>query len=232
MGSPIDKVHYFFESYAGRYHRYNRVVEELRGDIGTWPFARDAKARVHWINFWDRADIISGALYTPTNRAYATIRVDNVHTNNLGWPNPAGAHLGYFENAQVIEAIFRATFDDAFELGARTGVEEPKDAERDAVLASQESFASTAIVHRMLLAVPWLVVAGAIAVKLGARSWIAASALVPLAIVVFVMLAARPVRPIEVQPPEATPAAKKDAQAVDALPSPAPTEDGDDEEAA
>jgi hypothetical protein len=43
MGSPIDKIEYFFESYRSGSHRYKRVVEELRGDIGNVPFCRNRK---------------------------------------------------------------------------------------------------------------------------------------------------------------------------------------------
>ena len=60
MGSPIDKIHYFFESYRSSYHRYVRVVEALRGDISTAPFAKNRKPHIHWINVWDRGDAISG----------------------------------------------------------------------------------------------------------------------------------------------------------------------------
>jgi hypothetical protein len=231
MGSPIDKVHYFFESNAGSYHRYNRVVEELRGDIGTWPFAWNAKARVRWINFWDRADIISDALFTPTNRAYDTISVDNVETNNLTWPDPAGAHLAYFENAQVIETVFRATFDASFEWPARRGLEPTKDATRDAVLASQESRASTNFFHWMLVWLPWLVIGGAIAVKRGVfPPSLAAAALAPLAIVFLVRVAARPARPIDFETDEPRPAPKAEAEGANAV-APEAVE-GDDEEAA
>jgi hypothetical protein len=43
MGSPIDKIEYFFESYSSSSHRYKRVIEALRGDIGTPPFSRNGK---------------------------------------------------------------------------------------------------------------------------------------------------------------------------------------------
>ena len=70
MGSPIDKIEYFFESYSTRSHRYKRVVENLRGDIGTPPFCdRDGAPRIHWVNYWDEGDVISGALHSPASAA-------------------------------------------------------------------------------------------------------------------------------------------------------------------
>ena len=114
FGSPIDKVHYFFESYSGKYHRYNRVVEELRGDIGTLPFSRKGWPLVHWINFWDQADIVSAPLFSPANRGFPDIHVNNVEVSNGTFPDPAGAHTGYFENPEVVKTIFQATFDNDF----------------------------------------------------------------------------------------------------------------------
>jgi hypothetical protein len=43
LGSPIDKIEYFFESYRSPFHRYRRVVEYLSGDISTEPFCRNGK---------------------------------------------------------------------------------------------------------------------------------------------------------------------------------------------
>jgi hypothetical protein len=57
MGSPIDKIEYFFESYSSPSHRYKRVIEALRGDIGSPPFMRNRRPHIHWINFWDQGDV-------------------------------------------------------------------------------------------------------------------------------------------------------------------------------
>jgi hypothetical protein len=78
LGSPIDKIHYFFESRTSKHHRFNRVVEEVRGDIGEVPFAKNRKPHMHWINFWDVGDIISGPLETSSNPRNPWLRVDNV----------------------------------------------------------------------------------------------------------------------------------------------------------
>src|SRR5262249_28825963 len=88
MGSPIDKIEYFFESYSSRSHRYKRVVESLRGDIGSPPFTRNRHPHIHWINFWDQGDVISGALQSPASAAEFCQRVDNVHVRSLSFPAP------------------------------------------------------------------------------------------------------------------------------------------------
>lgn len=110
IASPIDKIQYFFESYKSRFHRYKRVVEDLRGDIGGVPFSRNRKPHIHWINFWDEGDIISGAIHSPTSRRGLPNRVDNVHISNLYFPDPGASHSAYFDNRQVIGEIFSIIF--------------------------------------------------------------------------------------------------------------------------
>lgn len=114
LASPIDKVQYFFESYTSDHHRYNRVVEELRGDIGGPPFAKNGKPHIHWVNYWDRADIISGSLESPSNSEKSTLRVDNVHTSNLYFPDPGASHSAYFQNRRVIGHLFDMIFRNKY----------------------------------------------------------------------------------------------------------------------
>ena len=110
MGSPIDKIEYFFESYRSPFHRYRRIKEELRGDIGTPPFSRSRKPFVHWINFWDDADLISGALHSPAGKDGFRQRVDNVHVASLAFPSPAASHSAYFFNRDVISRLFEIIY--------------------------------------------------------------------------------------------------------------------------
>lgn len=105
-GSPIDKIHYFFERDPGQ-HRYHRVVEDLRGDLGTEPFGNNGKPLIHWINFWDRADFVSGALESPANRRHPNLRVDNVEVSSGGLLNPVQAHTGYLDRPVVLDALLR-----------------------------------------------------------------------------------------------------------------------------
>lgn len=114
LGSPIDKIEYFFESYRSPFHRYRRVVEYLRGDIGTEPFCRNRKPFIHWINFWDDGDPVSGALHSPTGYRGFVQRVDNVHVASLPFPNPAASHSAYFQNRNVIGCLFEVIFARAW----------------------------------------------------------------------------------------------------------------------
>lgn len=110
MGSPIDKIEYFFESYASASHRYKRVVETLRGDIGTAPFTKNRKPHVHWINFWDAGDQISGALQSPASAEMTLNRVDNQQVASYHFPTTAASHSGYFTHRTVIATIFQAVY--------------------------------------------------------------------------------------------------------------------------
>lgn len=114
LGSPIDKIEYFFESFTSASHRYKRFAEDMRGDIGTVPFSRNKKPNIHWINFWDDGDVISGALQSPANRSGRAQRIDNVHVQALQFPAPGASHSAYFDDERVIDilsaAIFKGTY--------------------------------------------------------------------------------------------------------------------------
>jgi hypothetical protein len=114
MGSPIDKIEYFFESYSSPSHRYKRVVEALRGDIGVPPFTRNRHPHIHWINFWDQGDAISGALHSPASAIEFCQRVDNVHVASYGFPAPGASHAGYFTHRTVIDTLFQVIYRRAF----------------------------------------------------------------------------------------------------------------------
>lgn len=106
MGSPIDKVEYFFESYRSDFHRYRRVVEEIRGDIGEAPFSHNRKPHIHWVNYWDKADLISGPLHSPANSVRLQHLVDNVEVSNLFFADPGASHSAYFEHRDVVGDVF------------------------------------------------------------------------------------------------------------------------------
>jgi hypothetical protein len=110
LASPIDKIEYFFESYASGSHRYKRVVEELRGDIGSAPFTRRKTPHIHWLNFWDEGDLISGALHSPASAAEFCQRVDNIRVDSFGFPRALASHSGYFNNRTVISHLFEIIF--------------------------------------------------------------------------------------------------------------------------
>ncbi|MEJ2143226.1 MAG: hypothetical protein P8Y24_12885 [Gammaproteobacteria bacterium] len=106
LASPVDKIQYLFESFRSAYHRYRRVVDDLRGDLGTAPFSKNRKPHIHWINYWDRGDVVSGELYSVSNRRWVELNVDNVEVNHFHFPEPASSHLAYFNHRKVIGDLF------------------------------------------------------------------------------------------------------------------------------
>ena len=130
-GSPIDKIHYFFERDPAQ-HRYHRVVEDLRGDIGTEPFGDgNGNPLVHWVNFWDRADVISGTLESPNSRKYPLLSVRNVEVSRRGLLNPVRAHTGYLTQAAVLDPLSEIILNGSLPATtAKSGTPSPPDAVR------------------------------------------------------------------------------------------------------
>ena len=110
MGSPIDKIEYFFESYCSPSHRYKRVIEALRGDIDSDPFSHAQIPHIHWINFWDEGDAISGPLHSPAGTTQQLQRVDNVEIASFAFPDTGSSHSGYFSSKTVMARLFEVIF--------------------------------------------------------------------------------------------------------------------------
>ena len=164
IASPIDKINYFFESARSKFHRYTRVVETLRGDIGNAPFSRNAKRpkpHIHWVNYFDEADLISGGLHSPVNRSNIAIRVDNVHVSNLYFPNPGAAHSAYFENRRVISDVFEMIYLNQYNyenlpLLERNPGSREKYYDYDSVaLGPGDDRGGAFVLHVIACAVPW-----------------------------------------------------------------------------
>ena len=158
MGSPIDKIHYFFENQTSNYHRYNRIVEDIRGDISTSPFLQAKKPHIHWINFWDKADIISGSLQTPEGKMESSLRVDNHQISSFHFPFPGEAHLAYFENKKVIKTIYQSLFNNDYNFHTISAQKGKKDySSQNIGLGEGTKFTQPA--QLLILLLPWLVAA-------------------------------------------------------------------------
>lgn len=157
MGSPIDKIEYFFESYVSNSHRYKRVVEKLRGDIGSEPFSRNRKPYVHWINFWDQGDPISGPLHSPASRIGFRQHVDNIHVASYRFPAPGTSHAGYFGHQTVIDCLFRVICQRAssFRTLTQPAPDQPYDY-ASVYLGPGEPTGARMPLVLMALATPWL----------------------------------------------------------------------------
>jgi hypothetical protein len=119
LGSPIDKIHYFFESHPSNFSHHNYFMEQNRGNLKKW---RDANVfkKMNWINFYDCSDVISGPVYShntisqqPENKddpkEFQLVQhVWNVPINYFTWGSINNAHSSYFHNVQVISTIWDA----------------------------------------------------------------------------------------------------------------------------
>ena len=105
-GSPIDKVEYFFESSTSTSHRFLRVQEVLRGDTGGPPFAHNRKPHIHWINFWDDGDVVSGPLSSPMPAQRSINPIDNFHVKGFAFPFPGSSHTRYLSHRPVVTHLW------------------------------------------------------------------------------------------------------------------------------
>lgn len=192
MGSPIDKIEYFFESYVSNSHRYKRVVEKLRGDIGSEPFSDTRKPYIHWINFWDQGDPISGPLHSPASATGLRQRVDNVHVASYRFPDPGASHSGYFGHRAVIDCLFRVICHRAasFRTLKQPGPKLPYNYE-SVYLASKlsEPKGTRSPLLWMALATPWLALLSTLGLVFGSNTLAFAAGLPAAVLIVLLVIA-------------------------------------------
>ena len=171
FGSVIDKVHYLFETVSSPSYRYTFVVDHIRGDLGTSPFYHDFDQKdkteklqlpnIHWINFWDQADLASSPLYTPTNRQFYrqyNYMVDNYEVVNNCPPLPSNAHSMYLQNREVIRSIYELCFDDANNFREfRQNLLSQKEAKLPRLGREKQGLPTTVPFQRLVALVPWMI---------------------------------------------------------------------------
>ena len=170
MGSPIDKIEYFFESYSSRSHRYKRVIENLRGDIGSTPFCQPPAPPppkvldpwIHWINYWDEGDIISGALHSPACAKPGRARIDNVQIASFHFPDPDKSHSAYFDHERVVGDLFEIIYRGKHAFLPKPGKGAPDDYDR-LDFGPGDKPASRAGYLILGLLIPWIALAGILA---------------------------------------------------------------------
>ncbi|MEO7912783.1 MAG: hypothetical protein ABIV47_24300 [Roseiflexaceae bacterium] len=122
MGSPIDKTLYFFATLRSRVSRYVETVEAIRGNITTPPFTIPKQGQeeqgwlpqIHWVNYWDQADAISGPIWNVVGAEIDIQHVDNVRVATYRLPEPAHSHGGYFYHKQVLSDLYEMIFENRF----------------------------------------------------------------------------------------------------------------------
>jgi hypothetical protein len=110
VGSPLDRIFYFFESDRTFSHRYNRIYEEQRLTINLPPFWNLATAGSSRItNFWSRFDPISSPLFSVRKKvAERADAITNIECLPEGVPLPISTHVSYFSDPSVIGRIYKS----------------------------------------------------------------------------------------------------------------------------
>jgi hypothetical protein len=106
IGSPIDWTHYFFELHESRYHRYNRIRDELKGSTADLPFTDEGRRRTQWINIFDKADPISTEMFSPRGRLQNFSSIQNVGITSSHLSKPIESHSAYFASTASLRVIF------------------------------------------------------------------------------------------------------------------------------
>ena len=182
IGSPIDTVHTIFESHRGTNHRYNRVFESVRGDMGEVPFSFRKKPRIHWVNFWDPADPIGGPLFTPNQKRGRILPIDNFEVRSLTFPSPAESHSAYFEHDELLGHLFDMIF-----LGKYSFHNPGSPALH--TLHTQPRAGRIMLFQVVMLALPWLVTAYILSILLDVGSIAATSILVMVSAALLLVVA-------------------------------------------
>ena len=125
-GSPIDKINYFFATFRSSDYSYEHLMDWLRGDLGDVPFCTSAQPYVHWLNFWDRGDLISGALETVASPKAPLQRVDNVRIATYTLPDPVASHGAYFSDPLFKSTVFDIVFRNALSFVPDAGGVRPE----------------------------------------------------------------------------------------------------------
>lgn len=161
LASVIDKVYYLFETLTSRSHTFNWIIESSRGDLGTHPFVGQKSSpvpRIHWINFWDRADVASSALYTPANYVFKSLYVvDNCEVAGSCFPDPSSAHLDYFNNRTVLRSISEAFFENRYSFVDLPQRERETKLQERFVGEHEKQHRFTDVLHIVLSLTPWLI---------------------------------------------------------------------------
>jgi len=105
-GSPVDKIRYYHFMDDNNDPTFARVLEAQRADTMAPPFDR-RPGGLAWDNYYDPADLVAGRLESPNDQAM-TAPVRNIAVACGPLPNPFTTHLGYLDQADVLDGILGA----------------------------------------------------------------------------------------------------------------------------
>jgi hypothetical protein len=124
LGSPIDKIYYFFESHSSEYSHHNYFIEQNRGNMKKW---RESKiySKLVWVNFYDHSDLISGPVYSHNGISVSSKKefnlpdhLWNIPINYYRYGSLNRSHTAYFNHTHVVESVWKAISEDSESLNS------------------------------------------------------------------------------------------------------------------
>lgn len=108
LGSPIDRIFFYFQSDRTFSHRYHRLFEEQRLSVSLPPFRNigyEGEAVI--MNFWSRFDPISAAIRSLRKSvSERSDAIQNIEVAPRGIPLPLQTHTSYFSDRVVMKNIY------------------------------------------------------------------------------------------------------------------------------
>lgn len=105
-GSPIDKIHYFFEARSMRENTKSNVLRQLREKPVDY-LLNNSDCKLEWFNFHDHGDAIGGPLETPRLPSQMS-PIQNVYTPNAYFPTIVTNHAEYTNNNHMLTYLWHA----------------------------------------------------------------------------------------------------------------------------
>jgi pimeloyl-ACP methyl ester carboxylesterase len=115
VGSPIDRIFFFFQADTTFSHRYHRLLEEQRISLGLPPFRfKSVTGRARLYNFWSRFDPISSPVYS-VRKAVSERRdaLFNIEVLPRRFSLPQSAHTSYFADPRLMRMIYHSVMENA-----------------------------------------------------------------------------------------------------------------------
>lgn len=105
-GSPIDKIHYFFEARSMKNNTKSSVLRQLREKPIDY-LLNNSDCKLKWFNFHDHGDAIGGPLETPRLPSQMS-PIQNVYTPNAYFPTIVTNHAEYTNNNHMLTYLWHA----------------------------------------------------------------------------------------------------------------------------
>lgn len=105
-GSPIDKIHYFFEARSAKDNTKSNALQHIREKPIDY-LLNQSNHQMQWLNFHDHGDAIGGPLETPRLPGQMS-SIDNIYTPNAYFPTIITNHAEYTNNNHMLTYLWHA----------------------------------------------------------------------------------------------------------------------------